>query len=291
LLRYKKIFLGGPCNNDCTHCLPGWKDSPQVDFAPIRKLIENTDSDNIEFYGGEPTLRSDLGALITTARDEGYRRIKLRSNGRALANPYYLDDVMRAGCSLFDITLWGSHPHLHDRLTRVPDSFRETMSGLQNLSSAPYEKFISVRIPLCRENISDLEQTVVTALNVGVQRIILAMRDYTLSFESVRPHIANGINIGIFNRVWTATEGIPFCLMQGLEQHVGELFVGWESLTATAYRKHKRCTECVYDTLCPGAAAEHVERFGGRELTPVRSGARAEEIKALYEEKSRADLL
>jgi len=94
---------------------------------------------------------------------------------------------------------------------------------------------------VCKENFSDLENIIVTALNFGTNRIILSMQDSTLSFQSALPHIINGINISIFNRVWILTEGIPFCLMQGLEQHISEIYSGWETLYERMYQHHKQC--------------------------------------------------
>jgi len=84
LLKYKEIFLGnGSCNNKCLHCLIGQKDQSKPDFNVIVDSLEKRDADNVMFYGGEPTLRSDLPEIIHAARKNGYRRIKLLTNGRA----------------------------------------------------------------------------------------------------------------------------------------------------------------------------------------------------------------
>jgi hypothetical protein len=132
-----------------------------------------------------------------------------------------LQRIIHAGCSLFEIKLWASNPSLNDHITRVNGSFWETIQGLENLSQHAQDKFVCIRIPLCRENFTDLENTVTTVLNFGINRIILSMQEYSVSFRSLFSHIANAINISIFNRVWIITEGIPFCVMQGLEPHIG----------------------------------------------------------------------
>jgi sulfatase maturation enzyme AslB (radical SAM superfamily) len=283
LLRYKKIFLGGPCNNNCIYCPADHKDLPQVDFSTIRNSLDQKESDSVVLHGGEPTLRKDLPDIVNAARDKGFRRIKLLTNGRALSNTHYLGQVMNAGCSLFEITLWGSNPNLHEYLSRAAGSFWETITGIENISAVPHDKFVCLRIPICKGNLSDLENIVITALNLGTNRIILSMQDPALSLQEVLPHIINSINISIFNRVWILTEGLPFCLMQGLEQHISEIYSGWETLYEKMYQHHKQCAECVYKELCPGTEVRYVKQFGDREFLPVIAGKCFRDIKVLYD--------
>jgi sulfatase maturation enzyme AslB (radical SAM superfamily) len=245
--------------------------------------LDQQETVNIVLYGGEPTLRKDLPDLIHSARGNGCRRIKLITNGRTFSNFNYLQQVMNAGCSLFEISLWGSNPNIHEYLSRAPGSFWETVRGLENLSGFPHDKFVCLRIPMCKENLPDIGNIVITALNFGVHRIVLSMQDQALSFQSALPHISNCINISIFNRVWILTEGIPFCLMQGLEQHISEIYTGWETIYQRMYQKGKECTECIYKDLCPGPDARYIRQFGRREFSPVRAGRHFEDIKTLYD--------
>ncbi len=283
MIRYKKIFLGGECNNDCLHCPPAHKNSPPADYRSIEKALKERESDSVVFYGGEPTLRNDLLPLVAEARGEKYRRIKIVTNGRAFSNRHYLDRLMTSGCSLFEISLWGSNQNLHDHLSGAPGSFWETMTGLGNLSEVPHEKFVCIRIPICRENTPDLENTVVTALNSGAHRIVLSLQDRNLPPESLVGHLSNCINISIFNRVWILTEGFPFCCMQGLEQHMSEIYSGWDTIPPRTYRKKRQCSDCTYDKICHGVDSRFVHPVGQRDFPPVKAGGVADRIKALYD--------
>jgi hypothetical protein len=282
LIRYKEIFLGGECNNSCLHCSAKHKTSPQNDFASIATAISKRETDSIALYGGEPTIRNDIVNILHTARANGYRRIKLLTNGRVFSDMHSLQRVIHAGCSLFEIKLWASSPSLYDHITRVNGSFWETIQGLENLSQHSQDKFVSIRIPLCRENFADLENTVTTALNFGINRIILSIQDYSIAFRSLLPHIGNAINISIFNRVWIITEGIPFCIMQGLEPHIGELLSGLTGMYERTFQHHAYCVDCIFRELCPGTEARYHAQFGEREFTPVTSSKYLEDLKALY---------
>jgi sulfatase maturation enzyme AslB (radical SAM superfamily) len=283
VLRYKEIFLGGRCDNNCIYCPARHNSTALADFRQITASLTQKEGDNIFLYGGEPTLRKDLLDIIDVARGNGYRRIKLLTNGQELSDGQFLDQVMTAGCHLFEIKLWGPDPSLHDSMTRTSGSFLKTLNGLENLAGYPGDKFTCVRIPVCKENFADMENTVITALNFSVNRIILSFQDYQLRLESVLPHIRNAINISIFNRTWILVEGIPFCVLQGLEKHMGEIYHGWDNIYDRTFRQHNYCTGCIYNELCPGAEAGYLDRFGNKEFTPVAVNKYFPDIKALHE--------
>ena len=284
MLKYKEIFLGNsPCNNKCLHCSIREKDSSKTDLSSILSSLKDKTEENIALYGGDPTLRRDLLEIIRAARLESYRRIKLLTNGRAFSDIQFLDQIMKAGCNLFEITLWGSNPSLHDYLTQTSGSFWETIRGLENLAGLADDRFVCIRIPVCKENHSDLENCVTTALSFNVNRIILSFQDNRLSFQQVLPHINNAINISIFNRIWIQTEGIPFCIMHGLEQHVSEILAGLNTIYSKTFQHHNCCIQCIYKDLCPGLEVKYAGHFGDNEFIPVITSKYSQDIRTLYE--------
>lgn len=283
MLRYKNIFLGNQCNNKCLYCPYRHKESLQPDFNALITASEKGEEDSIAFYGGEPTLRSDLSGIIAHAKRNGYRRIKLITNGRAFSNIQTLLQIVNAGCYLFEIKLWGSNPSLHDYISQVPGSFFETIQGLENLQRLSCDKFICLRIPICKQNYTDILNTVVTVINFGINRIILSFQDNNLSFKDLLPVIKYAINISILNRIWIFTEGLPFCGMKGLEHHIGEIFYGYDNtISGRTYRHHKYCKDCTYHELCPGMEAEYLNRFGEKEFSPIKEAKYFQDIRALY---------
>jgi sulfatase maturation enzyme AslB (radical SAM superfamily) len=282
VLRYKEIFLAGECNNACLHCSSRHKTTPPSGFEAIASEISRREEDGIVLVGGEPTIRNDIFNIFHAARANGYRRIKLITNGRAFSDMQYLERIVNAGCALFEIKLWASNPSLHDHLTRSNGSFWETMQGLENLAGLSYDTFVCLRIPVCKENFADLENAVSTALNFGVNRIILSMQDYSASFQSVLPHIANAVNISIFNRTWILTEGIPFCMMPGLEPHIGELLQGLTGIYERTFQHHKQCIDCIFRDLCPGIEVRYPAQFIKKEISPVKNSRYLQDMKALY---------
>ena len=282
LLRYKRIFLGNQCSNNCLHCPYKSEEHSQPDLASITASLAPDNKDGIELAGGEPTLRKDLIEIIHEARKYGYRRIKLMTNGRSLSDIHFIENLLNAGGQLFDIKLWGSHQSLHDQLTRSSGSFFDTIRGLENMLSLPQEKFTCVRIQVCQENYGDLENIVAMALSFGINRIIIAIVDTKLEIRTVLPHVHNAVNISILNRIWILTEGLPFCIMRGLEHHIGEIYTGWRDTGSSDIRHQDFCIECLYNELCPGMADTYINNFGGREFSPVKDHSYVKKIRALH---------
>jgi hypothetical protein len=127
-----------------------------------------------------------------------------------------------------------------------------------------------VRIPVCKENVGNIEQIVVIVLNFGIDRILLSVADHTLAFQQVLPHVRNALNISIFNRVWILTEGIPPCMMTGLEPHVSELFTVPHLPAGSHFGYHDSCTPCTSKPLCPGLPYTYLNEFGSTEFSPVK---------------------
>jgi hypothetical protein len=135
-------------------------------------------------------LNKDLFAIIDAAKKNGYGESSSHQQ-QGFLRCQFLYRVIAAGAA------WrigcGSHPPLHDHLTRTAGSFQETVRGLENLAGFPEDKFVCIRIPVCKENYTDLGNTVATALGFGVNRIILSFEDHALSFQSALPHIHNAV--------------------------------------------------------------------------------------------------
>lgn len=283
MLRYKEIFLGNQCNNKCLYCLYRQKDFSHPDFKAVTTALKHGEEDGVALYGGEPTLRNDLVEIIHTAKQNGYRRIKLITNGRTFSNNQFLLKIVQAGCNLFEIKLWGSHPELHDNLTQAGGSFWQTIQGLENLQRLTLDKFICLRIPLCKQNYTDMINIITTGINFGVHRVILSLQAHNLTLKELIPHVHTAIQVSILNRVWILTEGLPFCVMQGLEHHISETYNGYESAMNPRTRKqHKYCKHCIYQEICPGIEIEYLNQFGYGEFTPVKGSKYIQDIKVLY---------
>lgn len=86
------------------------------------------------FTSGEPTTRDDLPQFVGWAKELGYRRISIMTNGRRVGYLPYAVALAKAGMNRFYISIHGHTKKLHEGLTRTPESFEQTVAGLDSIA-------------------------------------------------------------------------------------------------------------------------------------------------------------
>ncbi len=279
MIRYKNVFTGSICNNDCTFC-----PNPTPRTARSRdEILEDIGRpegavDSLALYGGEPTLREDLVALLAEARSRGWRRFKLVTNGVPLGDQQRTLALLDAGVLVFEVKLYGHAPELHDALTGRRGSLYETIQGLVNVRSAQVgagsRPFLHFRVGVTAANYPHLSQILVFGMQLEADRFTFRLEDPSLSLAEAGPYIKRAMDTGMVNSLWTQTERVPLCLMDGYEHHVREAFAPAEEERLRV----QTCAECAFQT-CDGAWKPYVDAHPSAELLPVLASRQASTIR------------
>lgn len=134
------ISIGAVCNNNCVFCMEEDRDGRYVNNSAMTAervgwiLEQNRGAEEVCFTSGEPTTRPELPAFVTQARSLGYDRISTMTNGRRLSHLPYTAALAKAGMNRFYISIHGHTKKLHEGLTRTPDSFEQTVAGLDSVA-------------------------------------------------------------------------------------------------------------------------------------------------------------
>ncbi|MEZ4295403.1 MAG: radical SAM protein HxsC4 [Polyangiaceae bacterium] len=134
------ISIGAVCNNNCVFCMEEDRDGRYVNNSAmtaerVRWMLEShRGAEEVCFTSGEPTTRNDLPDFVGWARTLGYRRISVMTNGRRLSQLAYAAALAKAGMNRFYISIHGHTKKLHEGLTRTPDSFEQTVAGLDSIA-------------------------------------------------------------------------------------------------------------------------------------------------------------
>ena len=127
------IETGIRCNNRCSFCYQKeWRcreaslPDPSTDelMAKLEWGIGNG-YESVGFSGGEPTLRRDFLELVKRARELGYARVSLTTNGRRLSNQAYARELLEAGISGIGWSLHGPSEEVHDLLVGRQGAFKQ----------------------------------------------------------------------------------------------------------------------------------------------------------------------
>ena len=134
------ILTGAVCNNNCIFCMEEDRDGRYVTNSATNDesvkwiLDQNRGCEEVCFTSGEPTTNPRLALWVNLAKQHGVRRISVMTNGRALAYEKYAQRLVAAGMNRFYVSIHGHNPKLHEGLTRTPDSFEQTVAGLDMIT-------------------------------------------------------------------------------------------------------------------------------------------------------------
>ncbi len=166
------LLLTYRCNNKCVHC---YTSSPKEEVRELGtedwrrvldKLHDEVGVPNVTFTGGEPTMRNDLEELIAHAERKGIV-CGMVTNGRRLMDEEYAGSLVKAGLDYVQVTLESHREEIHDRITGVAGSWRETVEGIRNLVREGI--YVDVNATLLKDNIGDVEGLVELAAELGVR--------------------------------------------------------------------------------------------------------------------------
>lgn len=130
------ISIGAVCNNNCIFCMEEDREARYVNNSAMTRervrwvLDHNRGAEEVCFTSGEPTTRSELPEFIRWAKASGYPKISLMTNGRRLSHRPYAIALVRSGLNRVYVSIHGHTAKLHEGLTRTPESFGQTVAGI-----------------------------------------------------------------------------------------------------------------------------------------------------------------
>lgn len=117
------------CNQHCPYCFASSQDNendPTENFLTLDVISKKLDyllelgedrPFNIQFSGGEPTLRDDLPDILALARSKGFPYLQVNTNGKRLAEESgYAERLKSAGASVIFLQFDGSNDKVYQEL-------------------------------------------------------------------------------------------------------------------------------------------------------------------------------
>ncbi|MEM9189604.1 MAG: radical SAM protein HxsC4 [Myxococcota bacterium] len=135
------ILTGAVCNNNCIFCMEEDRDARYVTNSATTDevvqwiLKEKPGCEEVCFTSGEPTLNPRLPQWTRWAKEAGVRRVSVMTNGRKLSYDRYAKALVKAGMNRFYVSIHGHEKRLHEGLTRTPDSFEQTVAGIDGIAA------------------------------------------------------------------------------------------------------------------------------------------------------------
>jgi len=132
-----KIPTGLRCNFKCRFCYYypylTVKNPPTEKIKSLLKTARERGIEDIDFSGGESTLRPDFPEIVSYAKSLGFRKICLITNAFKMADMNYTQQLVDAGLNEVLFSLHGCNKKLHEHLTQIPTSFDRIMKAIKNI--------------------------------------------------------------------------------------------------------------------------------------------------------------
>lgn len=306
-MRRLLLRLTVTCNSGCAHCTMGdmealpdrTTDSAVAELAAARRQ----GATELVFMRGEPTLRRDLPLLAARARALGYEHVQLQTNGRMLVYEPYLDQLVRAGMTFFEVSLFAPDAELHDEIGQAPGSFEQTVGGLKHLASRGLDHLVT--IPVVKANVERLADTVRLVASLGLRfvqlnftRPVLTPAGWTThlvpTLTEASPHIREAIALAKELGLHADTEAVPLCHLaledtsiEAMEKAgaAGETTTAFEDFHVVDLHREapsmrvlreetrpeaRECEGCRVREICPRTWAAYQELFGTSEFKAIR---------------------
>lgn len=281
------LRTGYRCNNRCRFC----DQAGRAGEAPLDALIavlranrgDGDRADGVWLAGGEIALRPDLPRLVAAAREAGYARVGIQTNGRILAAPGAAASLRKAGLTDAVVALHAPVAGLHDWLTGEAGSFRQAVLGLKRLREAGVAvRVASVVTRSATEVLPALARLVVDAGAEGHRWIAArppATPDLEPRFPLLQRPLLAALDVSRDARVDAETVGVPLCFLPGhlsaaadrrdAPATVRAFPAGLSEEAAPARRQGPPCAACTLAHVCAGPTEAYAARWGWDEFVPV----------------------
>jgi len=228
------LNLGYSCNLKCRFCYYQKTMKKPVDLPTEKakqwlRFFRKKGKENIDLTGGEPTIRKDIVELVRYARDIGYKKICIITNGLKLANKDFAHELAAAGLNDVLFSLHGPTARIHESLTCVPKSYDKIIEGINNIKAADIRfRSNTVVNGISYQHVGDTAERLI---DLGAERLNFILfnpiveaggsdGDMNISYKEAAPYLQKVIDVNKHRVKKITVRYMPFCTMKGYEQYI-----------------------------------------------------------------------
>lgn len=282
-----EVKIGTVCNNNCVFCLNDEKKSSQ-DIKSIKERIKELARhgvNNIQFTGGEITIRKDCFSIIDFAKKKGLE-VSIQSNGRAFYYTKFAKRTVDMGIESFLISLHAHNEELNRKITNTKNAHQQTVEGINNLLS--FGQNVTINTVINSKNIDFLPEIIHHHTTLKPAMIQLswvrpmgkALRNRTLipHYAENKEKLIKSIEIAENNNQRIGIIGIPRCILPSHEKYFARPYLesavihNTNLAPAEAIFRQKmktvigECMKCDLLDECGGPFREYVKLYGNEEF-------------------------
>lgn len=262
------LFITSLCNSNCIMCPSSLSSRLSGSVERLKLLLElikylPRDVEHITITGGEPLLMGEDIFTLLVACKERFETTPflLLTNGRGFCNREFVMSFSKSAPNNITVAIpiHASSSDMHDAITQVDGSFRQTILGVKNLLSLGFS--VEIRIVVSRLNAHNILETTIMLMDelkgnykihfVGLEmtgNAAVSAEDiwipYNEAFCFIKPAIdllvANGVDVELYN--------FPLCAVDS-----GYFSICAKSISPEkVFKDNAECEECSLKEACGG---------------------------------------
>ncbi len=287
------LIMGFACNVECDYCTMTREMRTQnlstKEVADALRSGARQGLKAVSFGGGEPTIRKDLVPLVALARDAGYTRIKIQSNGLMYAYPDFVDRLLKAGANQFNISVMGRDRAMYRSIMGQERHFDLVVEGIGQLVQR--DARVIADVIMKSDTYKKLPDTVGTFADLGVEHFgfwLVCLTDRhaehpesLVPVSTMRPAIYEAFELGRRRGIEVMSRHVPVCMLPDYPDHIwnvtqdhvlivtpGSTF--WlKDSRITANTFVEKCDGCAARETCLGVRRDYLDRYGDGEVKPL----------------------
>ena len=295
-MRCLNLKLTYKCSNRCSFCFSSHLADTEMSLNGLVSAVQSgyyRGCRGLVLSGGEPTLVPDaIMEIMTVAVKLGYRKFIIQTNGSGISCNSILCRFLTDFSALNNVdvcvsfSVHGPNAEIHDSMCRTREAFSKLLDAIKKIAST--RCVIYTNTVVSRLNIDCLEE---------IAGMILPFSPKVLQFSIMHLPKPSELSTGLVETALAIrqlkdvvpidtlrTEGIPYCLMHGMERCVGESYWpeeldlynqndsykdNFKQLDSGMRWKSQACIKCVMNEMCMGIWKEHIEQFLEENIKPI----------------------
>ena len=299
-MRCLNLKLTYQCTNNCGFCFSSYLKDENIEEAGLLREVEDgyrRGCRELVISGGGPTARPDtLRRVMERADKAGYQKYIIQTNGSGFADSQELLSMLAKFSGKADVSVsFSVHGHtapIHDGMSRTPGAFEKLMRAIRRVQNET-DCGIYTNTVMSRTNLPYLRELAFLLLSFRPEIMQFSMMHLKqpdpLSTGLLEAAEAVRALDGVVDRAVLRTEGLPYCLLYGMEKCVGEsywpnvldlynrdseLMTDFDQLEHGMRWKRSDCRDCLMDEVCMGIWREHAEEFSRSDVRSICGGKR-----------------
>ncbi len=292
-MRWLELAPGYACNAACLGCHACNADpQQQMAFEEVVRWLQTArrrGAQHLWLSGGEPTLRKDFLGTLRAARQFGYQRIKVQTNGMLFAYEHFAERAVAAGMNEASLLLRSLDPARHDALHRTQGGLRALQQGLERLRATGIR--LEGDVLLTADTIGELPAIVRHYTDLGLRHFnlwLFSLADQgDADLRALVPRLTDAMPFILEARTIAQQQGATVCSLASphctLPPHAWDLLFdaagmdmlvvnpGGQAFKMEASRLeagafHEPCQTCAVRGWCHGLRPDYVSVHGTGEL-------------------------